>query len=180
MALSLFEYLLVCGAVANVVQTSIALSQWSIVSWKCNISYLPLTWPFGTVLVHILASSAFLLSNTMDAIRTSEATLRATEGWRLTILRWARREFTPCVSHPKRGHLRHYQQKEKWGVVLLNMLAQAVTFVFLFYGTFLLSSLMFMYTADAVFVVARYLISTIVCRLILTVELGGMVAVEKG
>ncbi|KAH6854687.1 hypothetical protein B0I37DRAFT_362798 [Chaetomium sp. MPI-CAGE-AT-0009] len=54
------------------------------------------------------------------------------------------------------------------------------TILHVIYGTITYSTVVFISTQDALGVVARYLVSTLVCRIILNFEMSGMRAVVKG
>ena len=53
------------------------------------------------------------------------------------------------------------------------------TAVIIVYGTLVFSSLMFISTQDATIIVARYLVSALICRAVLIAELNGMRSAKK-
>ena len=63
--------------------------------------------------------------------------------------------------------------------VCLIWVALILAYAHWIFGTLVFSSTLFIGTLDAFGVIARYLASALICRMVLLVELAGMRAVEK-
>ena len=63
--------------------------------------------------------------------------------------------------------------------VYLNWVAVILAYAHWIFGTLVFSSTLFIGTLDAFGVIARYLASALVCRMILLVELAGIRGVEE-
>jgi hypothetical protein len=57
--LSIFQYLIAAGAVANIIATSIELGQKTILAWACTTTFAPLLWTTLASGVHIIAAAGF-------------------------------------------------------------------------------------------------------------------------
>jgi hypothetical protein len=174
--LSVMEYLIAIAALGNLIHNSWTLGRWTIVSWSCDMWYLPLIWSFGAVAVHLLASGAFLASETMSAVRKDSQSSSSSKNWGQAVWRCLCQEFTVCGARSTREFRRNNVHDETRPVVALNLLAQVCSYVLIFYGTVTLSSLMFIPAGDAMVVVLRYFLSTMAVRVILMIELSGLVA----
>jgi len=176
--ISACEYLLALAAIANTMHAGWMLGIDTVISWKCQISCLPVVWACCSLVIHVTASGSWQFSNTMRAVYVASVDERG-EKIRRSVFEWMVDEFTLCAVKEKRGFLAQLKQ-EYWPVLFANVLAQSGAFVLVFFGTLLFSSLLFIGTIDAVGVVCRYMVSTAICRLILMYELRGMAAVETG
>ena len=173
--ISLLEYMVALGAITNVVEASWMLGIQTIVSWKCEISFLPLTWTSLAMVVHLIASGSWLCSNTMRSMRVGHNQGEtAHRFWQ-----WTRSEFTLCAARERGGFLDGREQPASRLVVFANIFAQAGSFASVIYGTILLSSLLFIGVLDSFKYVIRYLLSALACRIVLMFELSGMIAVEN-
>lgn len=90
-----------------------------------------------------------------------------------------RRELTPSASHSPTLDLRIPKERQRdvkmTMAVLLNCVAGFLSFMHLFYGTVVFSSLLFIHAIDAIgYVAIRVLISVLICRVIVLVEIAGM------
>jgi hypothetical protein len=184
-AISISEYLCAMLAIWNVVDASWDLGNQTIVSWRCDMYFLPFTWAMMAGVVHIVASLAWQFSKTMRAVRAAEASSneakrgRSNWYWMAEIWYWIKNDVTPCAAREKRNFLQHQERNAFCLVVFCNVLGQFFAFILLIYGTFLLSSLQFIGARDSIFTVLRYLGSSILCRLILMFEIAGIHAVEN-
>ena len=64
--------------------------------------------------------------------------------------------------------------------VCLNWVAVILAYAHWIFGTLVFSSALFIGTLDALGVIARYLASALVCRMIMLVEIAGIRALEEG
>ena len=84
---------------------------------------------------------------------------------------WWRDEIRLCAVH--RGIV-YTLQPETYLYLFLAWLVSTTTVVHLVYGTLVLSSSTLILANDAVFIIFRYIVSTLVCRMILMFEVYGM------
>ena len=93
------------------------------------------------------------------------------EGRAPPLARWLSRELTPAVYH--RVTALRVRKDGPWFYVITWSLYIAVS-VHILFGTLILASMLFISLSDAVGIVGRYVLSTVVCRLVLEFELVGM------
>ena len=152
------QYLLLIGAFANLLQTTLELSEKTICTFTPSTEYLPLVWALTGVPVHFVGSWASYL-------RT-----RVTTEERDTI--WGHfDEFRLCMYHkPARVEL----MKESYWFIWWAWFLSFGTILHIIFGTLMFSSILFISSDYALRVAGRYLASTIVCRAVLMFELAGM------
>ena len=183
---SALQYVLVIGSIVNLFQVAIELGTLTVVSWSCALDYLPLAWaiiPFG---IHLVAAVSYHIevAQTETQIRREMA---IENGARSPLIRsmtflqeranlsWLQKEFALCANQPKGLEAVLKQKKTSQFTVFLNCVASLMAFFHLLFGTMLFSSLIFIAVWDILnSVIWRYLISTVVCRLVLLVELAGL------
>ena len=177
-ALSLCEYLFTGAAVGNVIHASWTLGPQTILSWKCQWTFLPFVWTTLSFTVHIIASQAWLFSHTMRAVRATE---RRSGSWGVagTLRSMIEDELTLSATREKRAFLKHRGRAESRVIVFSNILAQAAGLILILFGTFVLSGLMLIGARDALYFILRFLASGAVSRIILMFEISGMAAVEN-
>ena len=165
--LSGLEYLFVTLAIINLLEVSYSLGLKTVLSWKC-IPYLPMAWVLVPVLVHLLAALTFTTSKVM---RHSE--------WRQTndmqphnsaFTRWIATEFLICANQP---HQVLKVQAPGTVTVILNITATLMGSIHIIFGIIVFASLLFISLLDATLVGLRYMVSIIICRLILKFEIAG-------
>ena len=94
--------------------------------------------------------------------------------FRQALLHYSMREFVPCSNQPT-PEFRETATKISHFAVPVAVMASLVAYTQLVCGTVFLASLLFVSAKDAVIsVLLRYVISAVLCRLVLLVELGGM------
>ena len=152
------QYLLLIGAFANLLHTTLELSQKTICTFTPMTEYLPLVWALMGVPVHFVGSWSSYL-------RT-----RITTEQRDTL--WGHfDEFRLCMYHkPARVEL----VKESYWFICWAWLLSLGTILHIIFGTLMFSSILFISSDYALRVTGRYLASTIVCRIVLMFELAGM------
>ncbi|KPI37189.1 uncharacterized protein AB675_1565 [Cyphellophora attinorum] len=90
-----------------------------------------------------------------------------------------KREFIPCAAHPdtvinNRLPLEHPNTRVKVGIAL-NCFAGFLSCMHLLYGTVVFASFNFIYVLDVISNISlRFLVSSIVCRLVILLEIAGM------
>jgi hypothetical protein len=168
------QYIFAAGAVANVLLVSYQLGTRAVLSWACEYSFFPILWSGFTVVIH---STAF---------------------WALRISLSSHKRPPTAPSHDLSSRLMMFFQQEyqlsangddhngfegvllgPWGIAL-NFMTAWFGFVHVIFGTAVFSGQLFIETGDAVFLLCRYLLSALVCRIILYFETGGMRRVEPG
>jgi hypothetical protein len=188
--ISLAQYVIVLVAIANVTQVGWQLGLRTVVSWKAGMSSLPFLWASLPAVIHIFAAGGWHCSSIMHQIRKQEPRNHKIDGsrppWLHRLFDWLygpiTNDITICAARPPRGFL----NKKRTGhgrdriTLLTNLIASIMAFVLLVFGTLTFSSLLFISTLDAVAVIARYLLSSLVCRFVLMVELNSMILVENG
>lgn len=190
-ALSAVQYVLAVAAIANVVTTAVDMSRKTVLSWGCTTNFTPLLWPTLVGVVHIISVSSYFAERQLQKppsneglainIRTTKGTIanksnRKSYRWLVDV--W-KSETTICANRPKM-QLEPKSSTVPNLAVLLHIAAGCCSFVHLTFGTVIFSSLLFVSTWDVLNqILWRYIVSTVVCRLILLVELAGL-RVTKG
>jgi len=194
--ISLIEYILVAGAISNVIYVSWQLGWRTVVAWKCNSSYLPFLWSSLPVVIHLFAATAWHWSESMRQVEREEEQHQVRTHVSIPLIgtvvwlpRWLQREFTLSANCPRRnyrarpGNLpedkRDARPLNSGLPVFLMEAAELMAFVHILFGTVVFSSLTFIATLDAVGVIVRYILSGCVCRFVLMYELQNMRLVEN-
>ena len=92
------------------------------------------------------------------------------------LVRWLWNEANPSANHAKFEF--NIGVSEARTAICLNWAAVMLAYAHWIFGTLVFSSTLFIGTLDALGVIARYLASALVCRMILLVELAGIRDVE--
>ena len=157
------QYILASAAVANLFWVSWTMAHQTICSWAPEIGWLPVCWAFMSVGIHI--AGAIAVAFRMRFVRVQETSI-----WR-TVRSMLRDEVTPSAL----GSERKLQWKpEGWCFYILSWATSTGTVLHIIFGTLIFSSILFIATADAVTVAARYLASAVLCRILLNYELDGI------
>ena len=90
---------------------------------------------------------------------------------------WLWKEANPSANHLKLDL--DTGMPETRTAVCLNWVAVILAYAHWIFGTLVFSSALFIGTLDALGVIARYLASALVCRMIMLVEIAGIRAVEE-
>lgn len=177
--ISAIEYLLAAAAVANVVQTSYDLGNKTIVTWKCNVSFLPLMWTLAPGLIHLLAVLPFHLSAAGRTMRSVDmGSIKESERKRYAVVRWWKRETQISANRPRppvetvptmRSTARTF-----------GTIAQLLSLIHLIFGTLVFSSLLFISVIDSLPVIVQYAVSAFIFRSIVMFELAGMKRARAG
>ncbi|KAI0467480.1 hypothetical protein F4859DRAFT_506830 [Xylaria cf. heliscus] len=139
------QYILAFAATANLLHVSWELGIYSVVGYSSDTWFQPIVWALLSLVVHFLGAVAVYLR--------------------------ARQEFELSAHKPAAVLC---VRKERLSFYLFSWLTSTTTIVHIIYGTLVLSGTLFVSTANAIRIVVRYFGSTIVCRLILMMEISGM------
>jgi hypothetical protein len=176
--ISLCQYLLVLVCVVNVVYTGWQIGLQTIVVWKAGYSSLVFLWSTLAAVAHGTAATGWHMSRTMHTVRKNDQ--ESGHGRVCGLGAWTRflkEEVTICAAKRRRNYLA-CEQQEAVVPLFLNLAASVMGVILILYGTATFSSLLFIANLDALTVVARYLVSTLLCRLVVMFELAGLAAVE--
>lgn len=158
------QYALAGAAVANLFWVSWTMAHRTICSWAPEIGWLPVAWAFTSVGIHVAGAGAVALR--MRFVNAAALPLgRRVRG----VLR---DEFTPSALGSASRRLQW--RPEGWAFYCLSWATATGTVLHIIFGTLVFSSILFIATADAVTVAARYLASAVLCRIILNYELDGI------
>ena len=167
---SVFQYLIAFGTIANLVHTSWELCMNTVCSFSLETSYQPALWAFLAVAIHACGTWAVMLR--VQIVRNQPSLLN--DSIRARVYERFIFEWIPSVEHPK-GELKLRQ--ETYLSIFIRWLSGVGTVLHIIFGTLVFSSIMFISTQDAVYVCSRYLASTIVARVVVMYELSAMRAV---
>jgi hypothetical protein len=196
-AISVCQYIFAIGALANIVTTSVELGQKSILSWGCTTTFLPLLWTTLASFIHVIAATSHTLARSRrhptqsgnteslpslkGRVHATSVAARSKEKPRLSFMsllrnltRAAKQETTICANHKvKPYHDSNLMTSHL--AISFNVAAACLGFLHIVFGTLVFSSLQFITVWD-VFnsIIWRYILSTVVCRVILIVELAGL------
>lgn len=180
---SALQYLLAAGAIVNVVHLSWELGFRTVIAWKCNTSYVPFLWTIMPLIVHLVAAAGWHISTPVRAInhqQSTKAQAMQCSGLGSKLRQMWTEEFklpSQCdqmdVSTIPTGQRQTVSSHDKLAI-FLNELAGFGAFLHLLFGTTVFSSLMFIGVLDALQVIARYIGSGVVCRIIVNWELAAM------
>ncbi|KAL9023905.1 MAG: hypothetical protein Q9196_006892, partial [Gyalolechia fulgens] len=178
------QYALAAGAIVNVVHLSWELGFSTVIAWKCNASYIPFLWTMMPLSVHVIAAAGWHLSTPVKMVnrRYAANAQQSLKPW-CKIQQMCVQEMRLPSQHPPlefsaSGVMHDSRGYSKLGI-FLNELAGFGAFLHLLFGTTVFSSLMFISVLDALRVIARYIASGLICRLIVKWELAAMRAVEQ-
>ncbi|KAJ5771123.1 uncharacterized protein N7511_003174 [Penicillium nucicola] len=163
---SILEYVLVMGAIANVYTTAFYMGSWTINTISCDDVWYPALWAVTTLFIHIFGS--WCLALRVNTPRKNEGSRKSAENG---LGRWIRHELSPCITHDK---LELIWKPESYLFVAISWWTSLLTVVHLLYGTIAFSSIQFIGYVDSIQIIARFMGSAVVCRAILMLELAGM------
>ena len=173
-AIAAAQYVIVLGAVAVMVHTAFTMGIRAVLVWYCDASYWPLLWVVLSLVIHIIA---------------------------VVSLRLAMRRKKPTTDHPSKSHIHgpwsmilseftlsansDYQVRDHFDVRLgplavgLQYIGALTALVHLVFGTAMFSSLLYIGNGDAIPLIMRFIVSAVICRVILQFEIGGMIRVGE-
>lgn len=166
------EYVLAAAAVANVVLNSWQLSNRTIYAGGAQTWGLPLLWALLTIPAHLFGAIAVYLR--VDLQSVDGATRSGAESQlfsHVSVSKHTREEFRLSASQkPMVMALR----KESYIFLFASWLTSTFVIVHIMFGTLVLGSSLFISPPDAARVVGQYLVSTLVCRAIVSFEMRGI------
>ncbi|KAF2489027.1 hypothetical protein BU16DRAFT_532053 [Lophium mytilinum] len=187
--LSAAQYLLAAGAAANVMSTSVELGRKTILSWDCTVTFGPLLWGTLACVVHVVSAVSFGFARRSTVKPRTGGNLAVASSGKKPMGRVAKlarhlrnlvgKEITLCAEQ----EVDEYDANARVPLlaVLGNVLAGCVGFVHLVLGVIVFSSLQFETVREVLsFVLWQYVVSSVVCRLILVFEIGGLRREKKG
>jgi hypothetical protein len=196
---SVLEYALVIGAMANQIDNTLMLGRRVIIAWRCsyNVAGQLLFWIILGVFGYWMAAVSFRVRmrrpaatdalahrgiNEAESKRPTTRTNKMEPSGAKRLVRRLRRvaqmELTPRIFRSGSVYLRQIEQHSLMAETIY-LVASLFTLAHLVYGTLIFSSLLFVSTTEAVLVVVRYFITSLVCRLVLFLELDSMEKLEK-
>ena len=182
----LLEYLAVLLAVTNIAQLNWDLGVKSVNAFNANTVFMPMLWSLLGVATHLAGAVVFnMRARRLDEENTSKPGItprsalnamrfRSLSSAISTLLNSLRRtimrEFCLGTEGPKEKLYFHLIPESRL-FTLLAWLLSVCTIFNIILGTLILSSTNFVGPKDALGVMARYILSVIVCRVILLYEL---------
>ncbi|KAK5633703.1 hypothetical protein RRF57_009417 [Xylaria bambusicola] len=172
--IALLEYVIVGGAVANVLHLAWELGYHAVAIFAPNTIFGVPLWTLGAALIHVAGCAALWVR---VRIRTVDA--RSEPGYNTVTKPLNTRvpaQFFPAVFQPPMVfELRRDRSSSFWfysltWVISIGILLQVA------FGTLVLSGLLFFSLADCLIIVGRYTLSAVACRAVVRLELAGMTA----
>ncbi|KAI1171996.1 hypothetical protein F4777DRAFT_563437 [Nemania sp. FL0916] len=172
--ISVLEYIIVGGAVANVLHLAWNLGIYAVAIFAPNTVFGVPLWTLGAALIYLGARVALWIR-----VRTSPLDARHEDEYSAhekPLDTWLPSEFIPAafqsavtVEIRSSTASKFWFQAWAWAVSI-GILAQVA------FGTLVLSGLLFFSLADCLIIVARYTLSALACRAVVRVELAGMMS----
>jgi hypothetical protein len=191
---SLFEYMMVIGAITNIMATSIDIGRRSILAWGCTTTFTPFLWTTLACAIHVIAASSYQITKHLsekhsstaqdsspstipslkDGVHIHAVSTTIRRPLRDLLTRALRVEFTICANQ-RTGTPVDEKVHVPWIAVFLNVAAGIMGFIHVTFGIMVFSSMQFISVWDVVNkIILRYLASTFVTRLVLVIELAGL------
>lgn len=170
------QYLIVLAAIVNIAEVTYEFCFWAVCSFSPETTYLPALYPALTLVGHFMGAEA-VRRRVRLVSRDRDDSEPFNEGMRSWLGFWICNEIHLTGSRPtgRRGKtLLLKLENETYAFLITNWLLSTLATMHLVLGTLVFSSILFISTRDAAFVAARYLISAVAVRLVLTYELGGL------
>ena len=165
-------------------------------SWSCTLDYGPLLWALIPLFIHFVAASSY----SVEINRTEKKILKMRDDGaqkavsspepagtefllrrsvtfieRRQRLTWWQKEINICANQEKGMETLLKFKRISRQAVFLNCIASTMSFFHVWFGTMIFTSLLFAAVWDILNTIFwRYLLSTVVCRLILLFELAGL------
>jgi hypothetical protein len=170
---SILEYLVAIGAVVNNAYLAYQLSTWAVCTFAPAEDFLPAIWTAAAVALHI---GGYLAARLKISVNGRDERREANRGGKL----WhgILTELTP-TSWQSRLEVKTADKHNGWFLVLVSLLYVGDTLQ-AFFGTLILSSLVFISVSDSALIVIRLMASALFARGILIYELAGFRTDREG
>lgn len=162
------EYILVSVAIANLAHVSWELSIKTVCSFSSDTAFQPALWAFVAIPIHLMGRLAVALR-----FRCEISELEPGER------PWARKLQEEFQLTARQSPATLHSQQESYSFIFCSWCTSTGAVLHIMYGTLVFSSILFISAQDAIKVAARYLCSTLICKLILKFEIIGMRGVMK-
>lgn len=165
------EYLLVSLAIFNILWVSYELQLRTVLAWKC-LPFMPVVWALLPCIIHLLAAWTFNHSAVMRRVKLEHQTdsLGRRDSLATRFYTWVRTEFVLCANQEDETL---QDTSPEVLTVTLNWLATVMGSIHVIFGIVVFAGLLFISLLDASIVAVRYMVSILVCRLVLKFEISG-------
>lgn len=165
--ISLVQYLLAIGAIANLTHVGYLMSYMAVtLSSGCQNRYFGTLWIYISTAVHITGYLAFRSRGSWISHTPLDE-----DNKQARFYSFVRTEVQPCISHDAR--VLKWGHETALGLFLVNMTTLLVV-GHVVWGTIILGSTTLVDPVDAVMLIGRFVASTVVCKGILMFELAGV------
>jgi hypothetical protein len=171
-AIALLQYVVAAAAVLNLATVSYQLCIRTVCSYAPQNAYEPALWAFLAIAVHLFGSWSVYLR-----VRIITGGFNTNTSGRGRLWQRILQEFIPSAA---REEAELEIKDETYGYIFLAWFTSMCTVLHIIYGTLVFSSILFISTRDALLVVVRYLLSTLICRATVMFELSGLRQVLDG
>ncbi|KAH8890663.1 hypothetical protein GQ53DRAFT_867037 [Thozetella sp. PMI_491] len=160
-AIVVLQYILACGAVANIAEVTYELCRFSVCSFSSQLHSLPAIWVCLGLAVHFFGTIGVWLRMQLEESHEKPRTPRAILSQEFLLnSRWSAATLS--------------FRRETYFFTFMSWFASTTNVLHIIFGTVVFSSLLFIGCADAVTISLRCLASAMVCRVILMFEISGM------
>ncbi|KAF9766364.1 hypothetical protein IL306_001248 [Fusarium sp. DS 682] len=170
---SILEYIIAIGAVANNAHLAYQLSTWAVCTFAPAEDFLPAVWTAAAVAIHLVGYFAARLKISVEGRGGRGEDDRQGKLWHRL---WAELTPTPWQS---RLEVKTNDRHNGWFLVLVSVLYVGDALQ-AFFGTLILSSLVFISVRDSAIIVIRLMASALFARGILIYELAGFRTDREG
>ncbi|KAJ4317496.1 hypothetical protein N0V84_007324 [Fusarium piperis] len=167
---SAVEYFIACASVANNAYLAYQLSVWAVCTFAPANDFLPAVWTAASVAIHLVG---YLVARLRIKVEEMDDVSLGSSEWR-----WLWNELTP-TPWQSRLEVKSDTKETGWFLVLVSLLYVGSALQ-AFYGTIILSSLVFLSVRDSAIVVLRLMASALFARGILIYELAGFRTDREG
>ncbi|KAL9073943.1 MAG: hypothetical protein Q9161_002565 [Pseudevernia consocians] len=171
LGISAAEYLIVSLAIGNIFWVSYELQLRTVLTWKC-LPFMPVVWALLPGIIHLLAAWTFNHSAVMRRVKLAQQTdnLGRRDSLATRFFSRLRTEFILCANQEDQTL---QDTSPEVLTVTLNWLATVMGSVHVIFGIVVFAGLLFISLLDASIVAVRYMLSILVCRLVLKFEISG-------
>ncbi|KAI1750624.1 hypothetical protein F4782DRAFT_508978 [Xylaria castorea] len=169
------QYAIALGAAANIAVLSYQLGVGTVCSWWSDTVFGPLTWTILSIPIHLAGTFAIRL-RVRRIYSDEDKEVKMTFGQWLRLLPnrlrgYWKSEWVPAVAQEE---VRTISFEEGGIYVAWSWFLSTATVIHILFGSLVLSGLLFIGPRDALLVIFRYVVSVLVCRILVTFELAGM------